>query len=272
MLRAMMRWLSSAGVGTQLELPLAGAASAPDVQAADAPRRNRARIRPLAFDERPPVRDPDALRAALERHGMRGIDRCSLTRNRSVMVSVRGTELRVHEAFAAAPDGVLRAIATFVSGRGAARRAARQAILSYPIERPARTRSRERLHPDDAPLAAKLAIAHARLNAERFEGTLGEITVRVSRRMRSRLGHYSVATPSGEPAEIVISRRHFRRHGWSETLDTLLHEMVHQWQAETGLPIDHGRRFRDKARQVGATPAARRALGGRRLGPTDRRA
>lgn len=24
----------------------------------------------------------------------------------------------------------------------------------------------------------------------------------------------------------------------------LLHEMVHQWQAENGLPLDHGRRFK----------------------------
>ncbi len=31
----------------------------------------------------------------------------------------------------------------------------------------------------------------------------------------------------------------------------MLHEMVHQWQAETGLRIDHGRTFRQKAREVG---------------------
>ena len=27
----------------------------------------------------------------------------------------------------------------------------------------------------------------------------------------------------------------------------MLHEMVHQWQAETGLPVDHGPLFREKA-------------------------
>ena len=78
--------------------------------------------------------------------------------------------------------------------------------------------------------------------------------------MRARLGHYMSAAPSGEPAEIVVSRRHIRRHGWEEALHTLLHEMVHQWQDETGHPIDHGRVFRAKARDVGVAPSARRTV------------
>jgi hypothetical protein len=40
----------------------------------------------------------------------------------------------------------------------------------------------------------------------------------------------------------------------------MLHEMVHQWQAETGLPVDHGPGFRRKAREVGVLPTARRHL------------
>jgi len=36
--------------------------------------------------------------------------------------------------------------------------------------------------------------------------------------------------------------------------------MVHQWQAETGLPIDHGPMFRAKAAAVGIAPQARREL------------
>ena len=80
--------------------------------------------------------------------------------------------------------------------------------------------------------------------------------------MRSRLGHYTGgATVASEPAEIAISWRHIRRHGWEEALHTLLHEMVHQWQDETGRPIDHGARFRAKAREVGIEAAARRAPG-----------
>jgi hypothetical protein len=41
---------------------------------------------------------------------------------------------------------------------------------------------------------------------------------------------------------------------------TLLHEMVHQWQAENGLPVDHRGGFRRKAREVGILPAARRPV------------
>jgi hypothetical protein len=40
----------------------------------------------------------------------------------------------------------------------------------------------------------------------------------------------------------------------------MLHEMVHQWQAESGLRIDHGRTFRQKAREVGVMPAAKRVV------------
>jgi hypothetical protein len=36
--------------------------------------------------------------------------------------------------------------------------------------------------------------------------------------------------------------------------------MVHQWQAESGLRIDHGRTFRQKAREVGVLAAAKRSL------------
>jgi hypothetical protein len=34
--------------------------------------------------------------------------------------------------------------------------------------------------------------------------------------------------------------------------------MVHQWQAETGAPLDHGSAFREKAREVGIRPRAKR--------------
>lgn len=109
-------------------------------------------------------------------------------------------------------------------------------------------------------LAGRLTEWHARYNAEHFEGKLKPMRVRISRRMRSRLGHYSTATAGGRPPEIVISRRHYRRHGWEETLHTLLHEMVHQWQDESGREIDHGREFRRKAREVGVAPQATRRV------------
>ena len=109
------------------------------------------------------------------------------------------------------------------------------------------------------PLIRELMRLHKAYNDERFDGTLREVPIRISRRMRSRLGHYSPASEGCEP-EIVLSRRHIRRDGWEEALHTLLHEMVHQWQDEQGLVVDHGASFRAKARAVGITPMACRAV------------
>ena len=78
--------------------------------------------------------------------------------------------------------------------------------------------------------------------------------------MRSRLGELALDARSGRTLEIAMSRAHLR-HGWAEVERTVLHEMVHQWQAESGLPVDHGTRFRRKAREVGIEPTARRDLG-----------
>jgi hypothetical protein len=80
--------------------------------------------------------------------------------------------------------------------------------------------------------------------------------------MRTRLGELAVEIRSGRPLDIAISRRHIARHLWPEVEHTMLHEMVHQWQAETGLRIDHGRTFRQKAREVGVLPAAKRTVSG----------
>ncbi len=76
--------------------------------------------------------------------------------------------------------------------------------------------------------------------------------------MRTRLGELSVSTTTGAPLEIAIALVHLERDGWKEVGHTLLHEMVHQWQVESGLALDHGVRFREKAREVGIEPRARR--------------
>jgi SprT-like family len=113
---------------------------------------------------------------------------------------------------------------------------------------------------DDATVVAKLVAQHAEYNAARFGGALRALPIALSRRMRSRLGYYRLASKR-LPAMIMISRGHLRRHGWKEVFQTLLHEMVHQWQAESGQPVDHGPQFRAKARAVGAVPRARRPVG-----------
>ena len=222
-------------------------------------RRDDAQLE-LGFNAGTP-HNADELLGRLQQMGLRRITRCKLTRNRNVMVSFGAGELRVHEGYLSAPEPVLRAIVTFVEGRSRAeRRAAQRVILGHPsrVARPAARR--ERTHADDVGIAEQLREWHRRYNSRHFQGRLREIDIRVSRRMKSRLGHYTAATPGSEPAEIAISRAHLRRHGWPEALHTLLHEMVHQWQDEAGHTIDHGRSFRAKAREVGIAPFARRVL------------
>ncbi|HEX8725412.1 MAG TPA: SprT-like domain-containing protein [Gemmatimonadaceae bacterium] len=210
--------------------------------------------------EPPAPRDAEELLARLRTLGMHRIDRCVLTRNRTVMVSFGHGEIRVHEGYLGAPESVLRAVVAFVEGRTRTeRRAAREAIVAARVVSHVTPRPPERTHPDDAALVARLQELHARLNLERFGGSLREIPVRVSRRMKSRLGHY-VPASQGAPVEIVISRRHVRRDGWADATDTLLHEMVHQWQDESGLPVDHRAAFRRKAREVGAAPTAKKVV------------
>jgi hypothetical protein len=215
----------------------------------------------LEFDT--PPRNADELLHRLRVYGLKGITKLRLTSNRAVMVSFSGTELRINKGYLDAPEDVLRAIVHFVQGRTRAdRREAQKTILTHPVAAAHRAPVRRpgRVEPQDQVTLRELAHWHQEYNLRHFGGSLSEIPIKLSGRMRSRLGQYTTSTPYGEPAEITISRAHIRKHGWAEALHTLLHEMVHQWQAETGLPIDHGPTFRSKAAAVGIAPQARREL------------
>jgi len=218
----------------------------------------------LPLELEPPPASGDDLRRALVRLGLDRDYAVRLTQNRTVVVSFTATEVRVHRGFLEAPEEVLRAIVDFVGAKTRRKRAiARRELLAFRI--PAHTRvaaaprrSLERTHPADEPYVAQLIERHANLNRDKFGGELTAVPIRVSRRLKSRLGHYAWRGQESRPAEIVISRRHIRRDGWSEAEHTLLHEMVHQWQDETGRKVDHGPEFRRMARAVGITPMARR--------------
>jgi len=217
----------------------------------------------LTLDEEPP-KNAEELEQRLRQLGLGTMHRVKLTRNRTVVVSHGRGELRIHHSFLTAPEEVWRAVIAFVHARSRVKRSeAREKILAFPIELPddavVRRRSPDKTDPRDEPMVRELERLHAKYNEEQFEGKLRDIRIRVSRRMRSRLGHYIRADKFG-PAEIAISRRHIRRDGWDETAHTLLHEMVHQWQDEQGLGLNHGSQFRAKARAVGITPAACRAV------------
>ena len=219
------------------------------------------------------LRTADDLLARLRSLGLKRIATCRLTRNANVMVSWRGAELRVHEGYLSAPPDILEVIVAFVECRSRAERCvATKRIVAFAGSTWRDSGRRERTRPEDEPLARKLEEWHARLNAEYFGGALKAVPIRVSRRMKSRLGHYTAGGPVDRwtggpgrptakgPGEIAISWRHVRWHRWEEVVHTLIHEMLHQWQDESGLPIDHGPRFRAKARDVGIDAAAKRAV------------
>ena len=224
----------------------------------------------------------DYLSARLYRLGLCGIPKVVTHTNRTVMVSVgKRRVLRVHAGYAHASDSVLRAIIRFLDHRlpRAVRRAAERELLAFPVEDhvpDAMRVRRERPRPGDLLLLHRLTQVHDRLNREHFGGSLGSLPIRLSSRMRSRLGELSVDLRTGSPIEIAISRRHIARHPWAEVEHTVLHEMVHQWQAENGMPVDHGAGFRRKAREVGVAPGAKRlperipssGVGGRGVPPS----
>lgn len=243
--------------------PLAGASSASGTLTTESTAA--APTNPHEADDQRQVRGRSALRARtavlfsrLQDMGLRGVDQLVLMRTRTVMVSLIGRTLRVHEGYAEAPESVLRAIVAFAIARNKTERlAAREVILAHDVDRAPVPRRQEPPRPGDAALITQLAEAHRQLNAQWFGGALKSIPLRLSGKMATRLGHYDPGSRH-LASEIVMSRSHIARHGWREAMHTLLHEMVHQWQHETGRPVDHGPEFRNKAREVGITPAARR--------------
>ncbi len=245
-----------ATVGAPASAPSLKLALAPAIEAAPAslsePRDRPSRGR-TATRARTAV-----LFSRLQDLGLRGVDALVLMRTRTVMVSLIGRTLRVNEGYAEAPESILRAIVAFATARTkVARSAARDHILTYEIDRPPAPRRVEPARPGDLALIAQLSESHRQLNAQHFGGALTALPIRLSGRMATRLGHFDPGSKH-VASEIVMSRKHVVKHGWREAVHTLLHEMVHQWQHETGAPLDHGPGFRKKAKEVGITPAARR--------------
>lgn len=214
----------------------------------------------------PSLRQPadELLAGRLRLLGLRGVRAVRTHTNRTVMVSLsRDLILRLHRGYAYAPDRVLKAIVKYLRPRvpRVLRRALEQEFLAFPVEEFVEPRRRtDAARPGDVLLLYRLERLHAELNARHFGGELGEIPFRISSRMRTRLGEVSVDLRTSRPLEIAISRQHILEHPWEEVEHTMLHEMVHQWQAENGLPVDHGPGFREKAEEVGVQPKARRQI------------
>lgn len=205
---------------------------------------------------------PTDLVGRLRRLGLSSDVEVRLQENRRVMASFdRAGVLRVHRGYAHAPDHIVAALARWArrGTRRTDRRAAARAFLEFrvhdhvPPSRPQRRRP-EPAAAGDPGRIDRLQALHRLLNDQWFDGALRPISIALSARMRRKLGHYEPAAEC--EARIVVSRRHLARDGWAGLADTLLHEMVHQWQDEQGLPVDHGPAFRRKAMAVGIAPRA----------------
>jgi len=209
------------------------------------------------------VRRAHEIEHRLRALGLRGVERVVAHRNRRIVLSVTPARvLRVHEGFVLAPDRVLKAIVRYVrpGTPRLLRRAALSEIVTFPVEKIAPPLPRPRRpRAEDLPVLERLETLHQVLNARHFGGTLGPVTFRLSGRMRERLGEFTGGRGQAR-AEIAISGRHIRRDGWAEVEHTLLHEMIHQWQAQRGKPVDHGREFRRMASHMGILPRARRPV------------
>ncbi len=208
----------------------------------------------------------DCLPERLQALGLRDVERVLTHTNSTVMLSLSRRVLRIHRGYAFAPDNVLKAVVRFLNPRvpRVLRRHSEREFLDFPVHAyipaPERAQRRDRPRPGDLRLLHRLEDLHRELNQRHFGGALPEIPIRISNRMKRRLGELSVDAKTGRAAEIALSRRHLDRHPWAEVEHTMLHEMVHQWQAEAGLPVDHGSQFRSKAREVGVLPQAKRRM------------
>jgi hypothetical protein len=183
-----------------------------------------------------------------------------------VSLGARGA-LRVHLGYAEAPDAVIRAIAQWARPRlrTAERRAAQRVLTAFPVhEHAPPTRPPRQVvdppRPDDERVLGRLTALHAELNEQHFGGELRAVRLRLSARMHRRLGEFRPAEAPGEPAVICIARRHLRRDGWRGVQETLAHELVHQWQSETGRRLGHDAEFRRRCRAMGIDPRATRRL------------
>lgn len=203
----------------------------------------------------------DLLLERLQSHGAK-ISRVVLTDNRRVMASLTdgGKTLRLQRAFLDAPDPVIKALAHLFSRRPLVRRASARAVVreylaTLPVpDRAPQTRGR-RTRSSDRPYLQSLRAEFERVNAEFFDGTLPDVPIYLSGRMKRRNGHFC-----SEPLEIVISRRLCMDAEVGEAERTLRHEMIHLWQHEQGRKPGHGRDFRELARQLDIHPRAKREV------------
>ena len=245
------------------------------------------------------ARTESQLLEILHRHGATRVQRVRLRPNRSTIWSLTqgGFVLNLHLAYRNAPGEVLDHFATIAleahNGTAAYRDAA-TAVRAWEGLQPEMDRIR-REHRGSRRSAKRrptrrsrsgpcCATEHQReylrclyryLNRERFDGRLpADMTVRLSNRMKTRLGHMvpGFREDVRQVVEIALNVDLMLEGNGGQRLDTLVHEMAHAaaWLFNGG--ADHGPSWHRWARHAGcretvrsSSPILRRARGVRRV-------
>lgn len=97
----------------------------------------------------------------------------------------------------------------------------------------------------ELPSPADLQLLFAQLNARHFSGVVGGYRIIYNGRMTSVAGRICYRPPLIELSTPLLARHPHHLEA------TLLHEMVHAWLHQSGLPSGHGAAFKHKMREVG---------------------
>ena len=123
-------------------------------------------------------------------------------------------------------------------------------------------------------LYAELEHAYQVFNAHLFGGELPGCLITLQRKGRY-YGYFSATRflrrdARGTTDEIALNPRFFAFRTVAQSLSTLVHEMVHQWQRHFGKPSRggyHNREWAEKMKEIGLMPSATGAPGGAETGP-----
>jgi hypothetical protein len=231
----------------------------------------------------------DSLLRMLARRGCRRLDDVRFKKNRGRIISLSkdGRTLHVHACFQDAPDEIVNAVVTFLKAgrRSYAYRESIRVMRDYfdahapkyaPItaeEEDHRVkRDIERLPcVGNSDQRAFLREAYARYNSGLFGSKLPSVKLRLSDRMRSRLGHIRYHTTSTDERivlELALNIHLLLPGNEAILLDTLLHEMTHMEAWLVHGERAHGADWKTIANRVGceATACSTQAIRRRRAG------
>jgi predicted SprT family Zn-dependent metalloprotease len=108
----------------------------------------------------------------------------------------------------------------------------------------------------------ELQLAYDFFNAELFGGSLPSCLITLQRKGSCTYGYYCrkrFASASGATTdEIALNPRHIKSRAFIEVMSTLVHEMVHLWQAHFGKPSRggyHNKQWAEKMFALGLRPS-----------------